>query len=76
MACTTCIRRVEAGALALFELVAFDRDELPPDTDWRGVAFLLRDLVLYLNAGQLPTGSTTNEGNSQEADGRTSEAPL
>jgi len=58
MACTNCIRAIEQGAHALFELSMFDADELPADTDWRAVATKLRDLSLTLKRAAAAAGNT------------------
>lgn len=62
MACANCIRSVEQGALALFELAMLHGDELPAGTDWRAVANQLRDLVRHLTAG--PTTGNEDGGNA------------
>ncbi len=77
MACANCIRAVEQGAIALFELTVFHADELPAGTDWRAVATQLRDLSITLKRAADAAGNThVTEGNPQEVDRRAGQAPL
>ena len=74
MACQHCVRALETGAMAIFELVHFHGDDLPPGTDWVHVSEQVRDLSRHFNHKLLERGGF-NGGNSQGVDGHPGEIP-
>lgn len=75
MPCPTCIKSIEQGALALYELTYFHADALPDGTDWRQVAAQLRDLTITLKrAAHAARNNHAAEGNPQAAVRDTGEA--
>lgn len=67
MACESCIRVLEQSALVLFELSYLHGEELPPGTDWRGVASQLKDLSIALRRSHHTQGSQDGR-DTEEAD--------
>lgn len=72
MACEKCIRALEQGALVLFELSYLHGEELPPGTDWRGVASQLQDLSIALRRSHNTQGNHDGR-DTKEVDGSAAE---